>query len=621
MRILWKWVARLFKWSWRLLNFVREVISNLIFILLILVIVGGYMLYQQTNQAVDSYRGALYVNLTGVVVDQVPSRNPLNQLGRELFGSSGNKLQENSLFDIVDTIRQAKTDDKITGLVLKLDDFIGADQPSMQYIGKAINEFKTSGKPVYAISDNYNQPQYYLATFADKIYLSPQGTVGLYGYSTNNLYYKSLLDSLKVTTHIFRVGTYKSAVEPVMRDDMSPAAREADSRWVNGLWHNYLNTISANRKLSVHQVFPGTDEMIAGLRAVGGDNAQYALKRKLVDYVAPRNIIESEMTKAFGWDEKNRNFNAISIYDYVPQLQANESSSKGNIAVIIAQGAIVDGRQVPGMVGGNTTAAQIRQARLDDNIKAVILRVNSPGGSVSASDVIRTELVALRAANKPVVVSMGGMAASGGYWISTPANYIIANQSTLTGSIGIFGVISTYENSLDHIGIHTDGVSTTPLAGISATKGLSKEFSELMQLNIENGYKNFIGLVADSRNKTSEEVDNIAQGHVWIGNDAKANGLVDQLGDFDDAVVKAAELAKLAHPELDWMQPEMSFSELLMGQLTATTQAIVPEAIQAWLPAPLTQAAQAVKQQAEFYRHLNDPQNRYAFCLNCGDIR
>ncbi|NHB91741.1 signal peptide peptidase SppA [Photorhabdus cinerea] len=618
MRILWKLIARLFKWSWQLLNFVREVVSNLIFIILILAVVGGFLIYQQPNKTVDSYQGALYVNLTGVVVDQVSNRNPLNQLGRELFGVSSNKLQENSLFDIVDNIRRAKTDDKITGLVLKLDDFTGADQSSMQYIGKAINEFKTSGKPVYSISDSYNQSQYYLATYADKIYLSPQGTVGLYGYSTNNLYYKSLLDSLKVTTHIFRVGTYKSAVEPVMRDDMSPAAREADSRWVNGLWHNYLNTIATNRKLSVHQVFPGADEMIANLRAAGGDNAQYALKHKLVDYVVPRNIIESEMTKAFGWDEKNQHFNAISIYDYAPQ---NKSSSKGNIAVIVAQGAIIDGQQAPGMVGGDTTAAQIRQARLDDNIKAVVLRVNSPGGSVSASDVIRTELAALRAANKPVVVSMGGLAASGGYWISTPANYIIANQSTLTGSIGIFGVITTYENSLDHIGIHTDGIATTPLADISFTKGLSKEFSELMQLNIENGYKNFIGLVADARNKTPEEVDKIAQGHVWIGNDAKANGLVDQLGDFDDAVAKAAELAKLDKPELDWMQPEMSFSELLISQLTTTAQAIMPEAIQAWLPAPLVQVAQQAKQQVEFYRHLNDPQNRYAFCLNCEDIR
>ncbi|WP_391529337.1 signal peptide peptidase SppA [Photorhabdus akhurstii] len=621
MRILWKLIARLFKWSWRLLNFIREVISNLIFIMLVLVVVGGFLLYQQPNKTADSYRGALYVNLTGVIVDQVSSRTPLTQLSRELFGASGNKFQENSLFDIVDSIRQAKTDTKITGLVLKLDDFIGADQPSMQYIGKAINEFKTSGKPVYAISDSYNQSQYYLSTFADKIYLSPQGTVGLYGYSTNNLYYKSLLDSLKVTAHIFRVGTYKSAVEPVMRDDMSPDAREADSRWVNGLWHNYLNTVATNRKLTVDQVFPGADEMIAGLRAVGGDNAQYALKHKLVDYVAPRNVIESDMTKAFGWDEKNRHFNAISIYDYAPQLVEGRSSSKGNIAVIVAQGAIVDGQQTPGMVGGDTTAAQIRQARLDDNIKAVILRVNSPGGSVSASDVIRTELAALRAANKPVVVSMGGMAASGGYWISTPSNYIIANQSTLTGSIGIFGVITTYENSLEHIGIHTDGVSTTPLAGISVTKGLSKQFSELMQLNIENGYNNFIGLVANSRHKTREEVDKIAQGHVWIGHDAKTNGLVDQLGDFDDAVTKAAELAKLDNPELDWMQPEMSFSELLMSQLTTTAQVIVPEAVQAWLPAPLAQVAQEVKQQSEFYRHLNDPQNRYAFCLNCGDIR
>ncbi|KMW74454.1 protease 4 [Photorhabdus luminescens subsp. luminescens] len=621
MRILWKLIARLFKWSWRLLNFIREVISNLIFIMLILVVVGGFLLYQQPNKTADSYRGALYVNLTGVIVDQVSNRTPLTQLSRELFGASSNKFQENSLFDIVDSIRQAKTDNKITGLVLKLDDFIGADQPSMQYIGKAINEFKTSGKPVYAISDSYNQSQYYLATFADKIYLSPQGTVGLYGYSTNNLYYKSLLDSLKVTAHIFRVGTYKSAVEPVMRDDMSPDAREADSRWVNGLWNNYLNTVATNRKLTVHQVFPGADQMIANLRAVNGDNAQYALKHKLVDYVASRNVIESDMTKAFGWDEKNRHFNAISIYDYAPQLVEGRSPSKGNIAVIVAQGAIVDGQQTPGMVGGDTTAAQIRQARLDDNIKAVILRVNSPGGSVSASDVIRTELAALRAANKPVVVSMGGMAASGGYWISTPANYIIANQSTLTGSIGIFGVITTYENSLEHIGIHTDGVSTTPFAGISVTKGLSKEFSELMQLNIENGYNNFIGLVASSRHKTQEEVDKIAQGHVWIGHDAKTNGLVDQLGDFDNAVTKAAELAKLDNPELDWMQPEMSFSELLMNQLTTTAQAIVPEAVQAWLPAPLAQVAQEVKQQSEFYRHLNDPQNRYAFCLNCGDIR
>ncbi|MCC8375002.1 MULTISPECIES: signal peptide peptidase SppA [Photorhabdus] len=621
MRILWKLIARLFKWSWRLLNFIREVISNLIFIMLILIVVGGFLIYQQTNKTADSYQGALYVNLTGIIVDQVSSRTPLTQLGRELFGTSSNKFQENSLFDIVDSIRQAKTDNKITGLVLKLDDFIGTDQPSMQYIGKAINEFKASGKPVYAISDSYNQSQYYLATFADKIYLSPQGTVGLYGYSTNNLYYKSLLDSLKVTAHIFRVGTYKSAVEPIMRDDMSPAAREADNRWVNGLWHNYLNTVATNRKLSVHQVFPGADEMIANLRAVGGDNAQYALKYKLVDYVAPRNVIENDLIKAFGWDEKNRHFNAISIYDYAPQLIEGRLSSKGNIAVIVAQGAIIDGQQTQGMVGGDTTAAQIRQARLDDNIKAVILRVNSPGGSVSASDVIRTELAALRATNKPVVVSMGGMAASGGYWIATPANYIIANQSTLTGSIGIFGVITTYENSLEHIGIHTDGVSTTPLAGISVTKGLSKEFSALMQLNIENGYNNFIGLVATSRHKTREEIDKIAQGHVWTGNDAKTNGLVDQLGDFDDAVTKAAELAKLDNPDLDWMQPEMSFSELLMNQLTTTAQAIVPEAVQAWLPAPLVQVAQEVKQQSEFYRHLNDPQNRYAFCLNCGDVR
>ncbi len=584
--------------------------------LLILIGVGIYFQFQ--SKPVEPVKGALLVNLSGVIVDQPAINNKLRQWGRELLGASSNRLQENSLFDIVETIRLAKDDDNINGLVLSLSDLTGADQSSLQYIGKALREFRDTGKKIYAVGDSYNQTQYYLASFANKIYLSPQGAVDLHGFASNNLYYKSLLENLKVTTNIFRVGTYKSAVEPMIRNDMSAAAREADSRWVGGLWQNYLTTVSANRRLTPEQLFPGAAGVISGLQVAGGSQAKYALDSKLVDQLAARPEVESALVEAFGWNKKTNDFNYISIYDYQPTPAPQQGEQ---IAVLFANGAIIDGPQPPGNVGGDTLAAQIRQARLDPKIKAVILRVNSPGGSVSASELIRAELAALRAAHKPLVVSMGGMAASGGYWISTPANYIVASPSTLTGSIGIFGVINTFQNSLASIGVHTDGVATSPLADVSLTKALPPEFSQMMQINIENGYKTFIDLVATSRHKTPEQVDQIAQGHVWIGLDAKSNGLVDQLGDFDDAVKKAAELAKLKTWQLNWFVDEPSLSDLILGQMSASVHAMLPAAIQTWLPAPLSAMALAVKDQHGLFNTLNDPQNRYALCLTCGDVR
>ncbi|EIT46155.1 signal peptide peptidase SppA, 67K type [Yersinia pestis PY-101] len=613
---MWRIIAGFFKWTWRLLNFTRELILNLFLALLILIGVGIYFQFQ--SKPVEPVKGALLVNLSGVIVDQPAINNKLRQWGRELLGASSNRLQENSLFDIVETIRLAKDDDNINGLVLSLSDLTGADQSSLQYIGKALREFRDTGKKIYAVGDSYNQTQYYLASFANKIYLSPQGAVDLHGFASNNLYYKSLLENLKVTTNIFRVGTYKSAVEPMIRNDMSAAAREADSRWVGGLWQNYLTTVSANRRLTPEQLFPGAAGVISGLQVAGGSQAKYALDSKLVDQLAARPEVESALVEAFGWNKKTNDFNYISIYDYQPTPAPQQGEQ---IAVLFANGAIIDGPQPPGNVGGDTLAAQIRQARLDPKIKAVILRVNSPGGSVSASELIRAELAALRAAHKPLVVSMGGMAASGGYWISTPANYIVASPSTLTGSIGIFGVINTFQNSLASIGVHTDGVATSPLADVSLTKALPPEFSQMMQINIENGYKTFIDLVATSRHKTPEQVDQIAQGHVWIGLDAKSNGLVDQLGDFDDAVKKAAELAKLKTWQLNWFVDEPSLSDLILGQMSASVHAMLPAAIQTWLPAPLSAMALAVKDQHGLFNTLNDPQNRYALCLTCGDVR
>lgn len=617
MRTLWRIIAGFFKWTWRALNFVRELVFNIFFILLILVGVGIWM-QLSSGPAEHTSRGALLLDITGVVVDKPSSSSKLSALGRQLFGASSDRMQENSLFDIVETIRQAQADRNITGIVLDLKNFAGADQPSMQYIGKALKAFRDSGKPVYAIGDNYSQGQYYLASFANKVWLSPQGVVDLHGFATNGLYYKSLLDKLKVSTHVFRVGTYKSAVEPFIRDDMSPAAREADSRWIGELWQNYLGTIAANRQITPQQVFPGAQGVLDGLSKVGGDTAKYALDNKLVDTLGSSADAEKVLVKQFGWSDEDKNYRAISMYDY-PLKKPSEVGS--SVAVIFANGAIMDGEETAGNVGGDTTASQIRDARIDPNVKAIVLRVNSPGGSVSASEVIRTELAAAKAAGKPVVVSMGGMAASGGYWISTPANYIVANPSTLTGSIGIFGVINTVEKSLDELGVHTDGVATSPLADVSVTKALPPQVQQLMQLSIENGYQRFISLVAQARKSTPEQVDKIAQGHVWTGEDAKNNGLVDALGDFDDAVAKAAELAKLKQWHIEYYQDEPTLLARMMDGFSGEIRAMLPQALQAYLPAPLAAAADTVKAETDKLAVFNDPQSRYAFCLTCANIR
>ncbi|WP_035342066.1 MULTISPECIES: signal peptide peptidase SppA [unclassified Dickeya] len=616
MRTMWRAFSGLFRMTWRLLNFIREFILNLFLVLLLLVGVGMYSQFKPSSA--EPAKGALMLDLTGVVVDKPSVNNKLRQFGREFFGVSASKHQENALFDIVDSIRQAKDDSNITGMVMDLSDFVGADQPSLQYLGKALREFRDAGKPIFALGDNFTQSQYYLASFANKIYLTSQGTVDLHGIATSNLYYKTLLDNLNISTHIFRVGTYKSAVEPFIRDDMSSAAREADNRWLSSLWQHYLDTVAANRQITPQQLFPGADTLLSNLRQLDGDTARYALENKLVDEVASRTVIEQTLSKTFGWDAKNKHFNFTSIYHYTPSAPVTDENE---IAVVFASGTIVDGNETPGYVGGDTTAAQIRDARLDPKVKAIIVRVNSPGGSVTASERIRAELMAAREAGKPVVVSMGGMAASGGYWISTPANTIIASPSTLTGSIGIFGVITTFENTLDSVGVHTDGVSTSPLAELSQTKALSPQISQMMQLSIERGYQNFVSLVAQARKKTPQEIDEIAQGHVWIGSDAKANGLVDQLGDFDDAVKKASELAKLDHYQLSWFSEQQDLFDVMFSQVRSSVYAMLPGALQAMLPAPVAQLAQTVHAQTSVLDALNDPQNRYALCLNCTLVR
>ncbi|BAC24253.1 sppA [Wigglesworthia glossinidia endosymbiont of Glossina brevipalpis] len=599
------------KWIWNVLNFTRRLVLNLLLILIIFCIL---ILYFQTNNPInENKKGALFIDIIGIIVDKPSSSSKFKQLSRELIGSSSNKLQENSLFDIVYAIRKAKDDNNITGLVLYLKDFAGSDQTSLQYIGKALKEFKKTGKPIYSIGDNYSQAQYFLASYSNIIYLNPQGMVDLHGISTNNFYYKTFLKKLKINTHVFRVGNYKSAVEPVLRDNMSDEAKEDDKRWIQKLWRSYLNVISINRNIKIEEIFPNVKEILEKLKIVKGNTAEFALKNNLVDKIESNPEIEKEMIKIFGWNKNEKSFNKISIYNYQDKLKF---SNKGEIAVIFANGVIINGPDKPGFSSGDFIAYQIKQARLDPNIKSLVVRINSPGGSVNASEIIRSELDATKNMGKPVVVSMGGIAASGGYWISTPANYIISNPDTLTGSIGIFGIINTIESTLESIGIYSDGVSTSPLANINIAKKLPSEFLEKMKLIIENGYYNFLSLVSKSRNKTIKEVDKIGQGHVWIGTDALKKGLVDKLGDFDDAIIKAAELSNLSDYDIKWNDPEPSIIDFiykntnLINIIKLYLNYIIPDIME-------KNIFDQVKLKLFTNLTLNDPKNCYAICLSC----
>ncbi|WP_158379969.1 signal peptide peptidase SppA [Candidatus Williamhamiltonella defendens] len=613
MRTVWQFMGGFVRWIWRSINFMRVLVLNLCFLLLIIIGVMTYLHFQ--NGPLEPVKGALLVDLRGIVQDKPATNTLFRQWSKKLLEREQNKLQENSLFDIVEIVRQAKIDNNINGLVLSLSHLIAIDQPSLQYIGKALREFRETGKPIYAIGDSYTQEQYYLASFANKIYLSPQGTVDIHGFATHQLYYKSLIDKLKINSHIFRVGTYKSAVEPFMRNDMSPDVREADQRWIHQLWRNYLEVVAKNRHLTAEQFFPAIPELLSRLDANDGNTAQYALNNKWVDQLASRSEVEKEFVRIFGWDQKNEDFNFISIYEYNLKLKIDPKKNDHHIAVIFVNGMITDGLKTPNNVGAEDTAYEIRQARLNPKIKAVILRVNSPGGSVSASELIRSELATLHEAKKPLVVSMGGLGASGGYWISTPSDCIIASPSTLTGSIGIFGVINTFENSLKSIGVSTDGVGTSPLSNISITKNLSPEFSKIMQMNVENGYKIFVKLVAAARHQDSKQIDSIAQGRVWTGFDAKNNGLIDQLGDFDDAVEKAAELANLKNYQLYQFGDQLNFRDILFDQINAA----LPFAFE--MQSPLSDIVSIFNRHSpNFVQSLQDPLNRYAICLNCREV-
>jgi protease-4 len=551
---------------WRGLDGLRKILH----LILLIVIFGAIAWAVSSSMPGVSDHTALVVQPQGRLVEQL-SGDPVQ---RAVENARGQQRQETLLWDLVAAIRGAATDNRIRVLVLDLDQMEGAGQPMLEELARAIDAFRASGKPVIAYGTTYDQGQYYLAAQADKVYLDPTGYVMIEGYSRYPLYFKGLLQKLGVDVNVFRVGTFKSAVEIFTRSDMSPADKQQSLSYLNVLWSTYQKAMTGARKLPAGAIASYVDSLPKTVSAANGDAAKVALQAGLVTGLATRLQMDRQLIGLVGEDKSTGSFNQISAEDYARIVDARKKLHDGNgkalIGVIVASGEIQDGKAPPGTIGGDSLSRLIRDARLDKDIKAVVLRVDSPGGSVAASEEIYREEEALRAAGKPLVVSMGDLAASGGYYISAPANQIWASPATLTGSIGIFAIIPTIGQTLSKIGVSVDGVGTTPLAGaLSITRPLTPEVSELLQSQIDRGYQQFVGHVAAGRRETPQQIDAIGQGRVWAGADARRIGLVDRLGTLEDAVKAAARLANVTQYQVEFVQPHLSWAEQLFQQAQA----------------------------------------------------
>lgn len=524
------------------------------------------------------------------------------------------------LRDAVRALAEAKVDPRIAALVLDLDDFLGGGPAALHRLGAAIEDFKASGKPVFAIGDNYSQAQYLLAAHADKLWMNPMGGVDIRGYAIYVPHFASALKKLRARVHVFRVGTYKSAVEPFIRDDMSPAAKEANRAFLNLLWDRYVDEVTRLRGLEDGAIERAIAEIVPRMQAVDGDSARFALSEGWVDELRSRDAMRKGVAEVVGSDA-NTGFRQISYTDYLKTLSPDNGDRSPAIAVITLRGAIVPGKAPRDQIGSENALALIARARRDSGVKAVVIRVDSPGGSAFASEIIRQAILDLKESGKPVVISMGSVAASGGYWISTAGDEIWAAPETVTGSIGIFGLIVTFEDSLDALGVHTDGIGTTPLAGaFDPTRGLDENAAALIQTSIENGYHKFLERVAESRGMTPEDVDRIAQGRVWAGETARELGLVDHLGTLADAVAAAAARVDLAEGRygVRYIEERPSRFERILMSLKGDAEAL------GLMPArggrhglPYQTIARQLTTTLDRFAWLHDPQGTFALCLDC----
>ncbi|WGE32105.1 signal peptide peptidase SppA [Actinobacillus genomosp. 2] len=618
-------MLKIFKGLYQIFRCIRELVLSLFFIIFVLVCFAITALIQQESKTQKSVqfieKGALTLNLDGYLADNHDEYGDLHRLVQSELGN-GEPIKI-STFDVARAINKAMKDERITGLVLDLGYFQGGDSASLKFIGSQIKTFKQSGKPVIAIGEQYSQSQYYLASFADKIYLNKAGFIDIHSLSYSNIYFKTLLDKIEAMPHIFRVGTYKSAVEPFIRDDMSEEAKQNAQLWLNSVWNNIRKDIAHNRNIPIEQVLPDSQTYIAKYRQLKGDDAQYALSQKLVTEIATNAEIQQELVKLFGKD-KEGNYNQIDYFDYAQELNDRfDVSATHKIAIINVEGQIISGESDQSSAGSDTIVKLLRKAREDKSVDGVILRVNSPGGSATASEIIRQELEAIQLAGKPVVTSMGGMAASGGYWIAATSDKIIASPTTITGSIGIFGLATSFEKTAKNLGVTEDGISLSPFASSSPLKTLPKEQAEVIQISIENGYDRFLELVSRGRNMSKPAVDKIAQGQVWSGEDALKHGLVDQLGDFDTAYEVITELvnqqrkekgeAAIEHFRAQWF---IDSDDSLLGSFLNGSNLKLQFGSLLGLP-----IASQAQQSLELLQKFNDPKHTYLYCLSCGTIK
>jgi protease IV len=559
-------IASVLNFLWRGLDGLRKFLHLILLLVLFGLILGAL----RVSIPVIPGKAALVIAPEGEIVEQLAG----DPIERAIEEARGQGRAETLLWDLTDAVRAAAKDERIPVLVLDLEYFLGAGQPTLEELARAVDEFRASGKKVIAYGSIFLQDQYYLAAHADELYLDPMGLVLVEGYDRYRMYFKEALEKLGVEVNVFRAGKFKSAVEVFVRDDMSPEEREEARAYLASLWSTYRNDVAKARKLESGSLEVYAASLGPAAQAAKGDLAQVALKAGLVTGLKSRLEVDKRLITLVGENEQDGSFQGVAHTDYVRALRAEETlgrRGKPRVAVVVASGEILDGEQPPGTVGGESTARLVRQARLDEDVRALVLRIDSPGGSMFASEQIYRELLAMKAAGKPVLASMGDLAASGGYYIAALADEIYASPSTITGSIGVFAVIPTLGRTLDKLGISVDGVGTTPLSGqLRIDRPLGADVRTLLQTSVERSYEEFLERVAVGRKKTRDEVDAIAQGRVWSGTDAHRIGLVDQLGSFDAAVKAAAKRAKISEYEVDFIEPELSWAQELALQVKAS---------------------------------------------------
>ena len=604
-------ITKVLKWLWRAVRAAQTVTVTLLFLIVVVAVIGA-LFADRSVKVPDG--AALVVAPRGTIVETTSPANPWAVMP----GQFNSQPAEVLLRDMVKAIRAAKDDDRIKALVLALDNLAGAGPAKLAYLATVIEDFKTSGKPVIALGHSYSQSQYYLAAHADEIYMSPLGAVMLTGYGAYRPYFKSGLDKLKANVHVFRVGTFKSAVEPFIRDDMSPEAKQANLSLLSVLWDRYLGSVSDARGLPEGALAEAIADMADRLRAAGGDMARMALESGLVDGLESRQATRNRLIETVGPSDNGDTFKQINMATYLAAVGQDKPAGRDKIAVIAARGEILMGDHGANRTGAESLSRLIRQARNDDKVKALVFRIDSPGGSAAASEIIRQELVATQQAGIPVIASFSTLAASGGYWIAATTDEIWSEPTTITGSIGIFGMLPTFEETLDEVGIHTDGVGTTPWSGaMSATRPLAEPVKDMIQQSIEAGYRRFLALVAEGRDMTPEDVDTVAQGRVWAGATALDLGLVDKLGSIDDAIEAAAARAGTDSYRVAYFERPPTTAERLAKLLFSATGALGLDVEPPATPDPIAAFAHRLFDDAALVWRLNDPNAAYALCSEC----